>query len=419
MQKICKSVLVFWGLILSTVFWACDFGPEDHDFSLLPDNGLRYRLFPNDMANNDSASASLAHGISFLVHPKASYELSFDIDSSIAKAPTLQLFKTFPVKGNAGYVSLVKLKNVSAKSIDGRYVYRFSCESASQALWAVTLEQNRTFYNGSTNKVRLTGDGAYSDTLSLNLIVVGNVASSLNFTIDELASDMLEQFRRYYTSVTIDTLYVNYANEHPSLGKKYPADKPWYAGWSSDDMMVSELGGWPGVENALDIVLVNYINEDGILGYSNLFSGNMGGGEGSTVVIGAYAKNLSRNDPQSKRNIVETAIHETGHFFGLRHTTSTQADVDAGGDKSNYEDGFEDTPVCSQITRYSSLLKKTDSKTMGWLMPKIRVSALSYVYEKCPDASNLMFPVETAVEYDGLSEQQLATLRATLMIYPH
>jgi hypothetical protein len=282
--------------------------------------------------------------------------------------------------------------------------------------------------------VRLEGEGAYSDHFSLNLIVVGDVENDfIGFTLDDLSSEMLKSFRRYYSSktsesVTIDTLYVSFAHQHPSLGKKYPANEPWIAGYSSEDDMLSELGGWPGIEKALDIVLVHYINADQVLGFSSLFSGEMGGGEGSTVILGAFMKTTYGNEePVPMNEIVETAIHETAHFFGLRHTTSTTADIRSlyddydYGDYSNLEDGLEDTPYCPQLQR-SGLVKSMSSDMKMYRMSNKSLATsnvASFSVDRCPDYDNFMFPViGNGVKYHFTAQQQ-AILRANLMLFPH
>lgn len=415
-------MFVFCLALLSLFLVACITDGGESEYCLIPDSGLPFSIFPNDESKNDSASLIMAHGLAMNVHAKAMYELSFDADEKFPKAPTMHLFKIF-VNENSMTYKAVKIKKISPRKVDGRYIYEFVCDEKNSALWAFTLEQNHDYYKGTTNNVKFKGIGAYSDHLSLNLILTGNVASQIKgFTVDELAADMLAAYRKYYSSVVIDTLYVNYSSQHPTLGRKYPANEPWLAGFSSKDMMVSELGGWPGIENALDIVLTHYINVDNVMGYSNLFSGNMLGGDGSTVVLGAFVKQGNTQIRLSKDNIIETAVHETGHFFGLRHTTATRTDLYSGGDLSNVEDGFEDTPFCAGLSSNPLYKSKFAAVTDIWKFPRIKLSRADDGFsdvEKCPDVANYMFPVSTNVKYVGFSEQQLATLRASLMIFPH
>lgn len=403
-------------------FLACS-DEESSEPVLYPDREQFFVLNPNDMASNDSASASLAHGLAITVHPNASYEISFDKDPNF-DPPKLQLFR---VNWAVTPLNFRQVRSLEAREENGRYVYSFTCEESEMATWVGTLALDDEYYPGTVSNVRFTGEGAYSDHMSLNLVVVGNVEKTLDgFTLQELESELLSNFRKYYTSITIDTLYVNYAHEHPTLGSKYPANAPWLAGRSSEDMMVSELGGWPGISDALDLILVHFIDEDGVLGYSNLFSGNMGGGLGSTVVLGTYYKTPTGEGSLSLSEIVQTAVHETGHFLGLRHTTSTQADMAGEGDYSNLEDGLEDTPYCSKL-QWSGLLKDREGGKsripsdvrFHWMVPLVASSGPVFGVDDCPDAGNIMFPASTEKEYDGFSEQQLSIIRKSLMIYPH
>ncbi len=403
---------------VTIVLSGCIFDPEEPSFTLFPDNGVGYILYPNDVAKNDSASEKLSHGVSLIVHPKASYELSFDVDSNFSKAPTLHLFEVFTETSR-----IVKIKNLKGERIGDRFVYRFEYEGTNSARYALTLEQNRKFYEGSTSNVRFKGEGAFSDHMDLNLIVVGNADLHIkDGSIQELATKLLNDFRRYYTSIVIDTLYLNYADSHPKLGEKYASNKSWIAGVSSDDVFLSELGGWP-VKNALDIVLVYRIGIDGVMGYSNLYSGNMEDGEGSTVVISSTVKGADYHDSLTINEIVETAVHETGHFFGLRHTTSTRADMSAFADNSNYEDGFEDTPYCERLLKSGYMKHRAMMSTDLLFAPRIRAISATKENEfhlaECPDASNIMFPASSNVDYEGFSEEQLGLLRASLMIFPH
>lgn len=392
---------------------------------LLPDRISAYALYPNDVAANDSASNHVVNGLQLLVHPKGSYTLSFDRDSSISELPELQLFRLGSTTDD-GKVLTSHVRSLEPREENGRLVYKFVCEENDRNVWVSTLVLDKEFYKGTTRHAKLEAEGPYSDTLTLNLIVAGRIDfMDSSMTVDMFAEQMLKEFRKYYTSIVIDTLYVRYAHEHPTLGRKYPADQPWYAGRSSSDFFVSELGGWPEpfMKKALDIILVHRIELDWVLGYSLMYSGNLYGGQGSTVVIGAYNKSPTGESPLSARSMILTAIHETGHFFGLRHTTSTQADFEVDYDLSNYEDGFDDTPYCSDLLK-SGLLKRDGSKKISdFKLPLSRVSFASsengYGLNACPDSRNMMFPAVNEEGVEGFTEQQLAHVRKNLMLFPH
>ena len=424
MKNFCKKfcALYFLGLVL--LLAGCGDDP-DKELILYPDNGLAFGLYPNDYARNDSSAANLAHGITLMVHPKASYQLSFDVDPNF-EAPKLQLFRIY-VSKDGEELRAQEVRTLDPVVKNGRYIYSFVCEERESALWATSLIQNDTYYQGKVSNILFTGEGAYSDHFSINLILVGDVEDELeDFSVDELASNLLAEYRKLYTSVTIDTLYINRASEHPTLGKKYPANEPWIAGRSSDDVMLSELGGWPGIENALDITLVHFIDQEGILGYSNLFSANLGKGIGSTVVLGTHIKTPIGEESLDMQGIIETALHETGHFFGLRHTTATRADIETifdeydFGDYSNLEDGLDDTPSCNSLLAASlSKVQRTDFR-INRLMPRVRVFAnTAFNIENCPDAGNYMFPLTVENKTLKFSDQQLAIIRQNLMIFPH
>jgi hypothetical protein len=428
MKNFCKKfcLLSFVGLVL--FFTACA-ESETEEFTLYPDNQgdifLR-RLYPNDLAKNDSAAANIANGITLVVHPNATYQLSFDVDPNF-DAPTLQLFRLYLNKEQTEWHGS-KVRSLKPDIENGRYVYSFICEENSFTEWATSLVLDETYYKGRVSNIRFTGNGAYSDHFSINLILVGNIEEEIEgYTIDELASNLLQEFRAQYTSVTIDTLYINYASKHPTLGAKYPANEPWLAGASSEDFFLSELGGWPGIEDALDIVLVHYIKNDGVLGYSKPFSANLGKGAGSTVVLGTHIKTPYGEDSISMKDIVETALHETGHFFGLRHTTATKADIEILqgdydiGDYSNLDDGLDDTPYCSVgYTKSLMKIKSTDIvKVPGLSRIYIAGNTTTFNVNNCPDADNYMFPTTVKDKVLSFSKQQLDMIRKNLMIFPH
>ena len=166
------------------------------------------------------------------------------------------------------------------------------------------------------------------------------------------------------------------------------------------------------------------------IGYASLFSGNLGGGRFSTVLVGNHV--MVNGDPKNERllssgEIVETILHETGHFFGLRHTTSTMNDFAVSRDASIIEDGLEDTPVCMELLQ-RKLMKQPVVESPRFQLPVMPGNVYERIYwassdamiiASCPDASNFMFPASLDEPFEGFSEQQLDIIRRNLMLFPH
>lgn len=438
MKNVCKKWK--WSLYLLLFAWvifftSCTSPVSSGERTLPPDTSrvLVHKLFPNDMAKNDSAAANLAHGIMLVVHPKASYTLSFEIDST-QPAPELQLFRTYEINNVKGHVGYSKVRTLTPTVVGNRYVYSFNCEENKMSIWATSLGVDGQYYEGNVHNISFKGEGSYSDHFSINLIVVGTMEKTADgMDIDELSRYLLESFREKYYDVTIDTLYVRYAHEHPTLGSKYPENRPWVAGRSSDDDFLSDLAGWPedGLRYALNLVLVHSIDDTNVMGYSHLFTGNFNTG---TVVVGTHVITTSgeiENEPS--KNIMSVAVHETGHFFGLRHTSTTRRDLsqevelDDGSvvmisDRSNMEDGMTDTDFCEYIYR-SGLYKQADDfdfiKSDIVYQGRADYLAKSGIFA-CKDKSNIMFPVTLEEEENvSFSKQQMELVRASLSLFPH
>lgn len=442
MKNVCKNLMRICGLCCflgALLFTACsEIVGADGDATLPPDANrtIVHKIYPNDMAKNDSAAANLARGIMLVVHPKASYTLSFDVDPSLP-APELQLFRTFEIEGETGRVGFSKVRTLSPTVVNNRYVYKFNCEENKMSIWFTSLGVDGKYYEGDVNNISFTGVGAYSDHFSINLIVVGSMEKTRDGkSVEELSRYMLKMFREKYYGVKIDTLYVRYAHEHPMLGHKYPANKPWVAGKNSDDYFVSELAGWPedGLRNALNIVLVHSIDDKDIMGFSRLFAGVMGAGKEGSVVIGEHVQRSNVEiELMSSKNIVMTAIHETGHFFGLRHTSATKRDLSQTSiledgskifmsDMSNADDGLTDTPFC-KFVQENALYKQAEEHEVvrGDIYYLKRPNHLAKSdLTSCPDLDNVMFPVTVDEDLDvSFTKQQMNLVRSSLMIFPH
>ena len=205
---------------------------------------------------------------------------------------------------------------------------------------------------------------------------------------------------------------------------------------SSEDVFVSDLADWPEKElqSSLNIMLVHSIGANDIMGFSHLFAGVLGSGRENSVVIGTHVrKSPSEYELLSSNSIALTAIHETGHAFGLRHTSTTRRDLnlsnlsgfvpsDISGDLSNIEDGLTDTPFCEYILN-SGLYKQAAEDAIDSRGASAREGVASRVKASiytCPDLDNIMFPVTVdGYENATFTAQQMELIRSTLMIIPH
>jgi len=380
-------------------------------------NSGQFRLLPNDPVSNDSAAVHLAEGVIIPAFPGAAYELSF-ISSDTSSAPDLRLYRLIP-QGNA--YAYTNDQVVKAKRSAGRWVYSFTCTLAGTANWITVLEQKGKRFSGTLSSLTLTATGNQSNHFSIVLWLTGQyVSPDSGQSSDQLAKALLAEFRAVYgpAGIVVDSIYVRKATSHPIVGGNY-SDKVKVISTGLESRFDSLGYGLTGVEaSALDLVLVTAFSETGLLGESPLFGLSLEAGESGFVVIATERRSDTGTGyiQVGAEDIVTTAVHEVGHFFGLRHTTATTRDMQSAGDYSLTEDGLRDTPWCLGLNALVGDRFNIQS-THGTLARHWLVGLSSAL--ACPDANNLMFPYAVSGSLDTLSPEQGAMLLKTLRLFPH
>lgn len=414
-EKMKKNIFLQLALLLAFFLISCSSVEEDDDFILYPINSsFDYRLFPNDAATNDSAAAHLAEGIVLRVSPFGKYVLSFEGDTSFSP-PQLQLFRIYYRQGES-YISNVR--KIEPEIEEGRFVYRFVCEESKPTSWVTSLlgEEN-TFYKGKVQRLAFKGEGIYPESFSLRFVQVGRFTGTTDsLTFEQLSKKIYKKFKEYFTGIEIDTFYIAKAEEITSESS-FPSDKPFifpYAEATNENIFYPELTSAIDEKEsaALDLVIGHLIDLPGVLGYSALFAGSMLD-SAPAVVLATHSETFDGIEMLPSEEIAISAIHETGHFFGLRHTTATSSEMLSENDYSNVEDGIADTPFCGSLiaSKIPALMKKS----LPW-NPIFRTIAEARL--SCPDESNIMYPLSYGNE-QSFSEKQLEIIRRNLTLTRH
>jgi len=378
-------------------------------------NAGMFRMIPNDANLGDSVSANLAEGVVLPAFPAATYTMSMDA-SDENDPPTLRLYRLIPQGTRYSYTLDQTIDGVLTS---GRWTWVFTSKNSTQTNWLTVLERNHTRWSGSVAKLKLEAQGGGASHLALNLWIVGKY-----FPTEEgdssaaLADALLSGFRDYYgaAGVIIDTLILRKASSHPVVGSSYPDNKVILAPGLDGvyDSLGNHLQGTAA--QALDLVLVAGFSTVGMLGISPLLGLNLEAGDASVVLLSTQRKETGGTFVAvSRTDVVMTALHEVGHFFGLRHTTATSADWLASGDYSVLEDGLGDTPWCPTLESQVGALA-TGVRTGFWSRTWLGKQATIVT---CPDTQNLMFPYAVGGTIDPLSSDQGLQLRTNLSLFPH
>jgi hypothetical protein len=377
-------------------------------------NGGDYRLFPNDLGKADSAAKYFAQGVILPGHPGASYSLSFVAGEG--SIPNLRLYRLIP-KGDQYMYTTDQL--IEGKLSEGQWRYDFNANFSSQIDWLTILEQKGKRYETPLTNLHFAGWGSNSSHISLNLWITGKyVPPAGGETPQELAKLILAGYRTAYgpAGITVDTVYLQYASSHRLSGKSFPDSLPIVA--EDIESRFDSLGNGLAhpYSEALDLVLIFGFQEEGMLGLSPLFGKNLEAGEAGVVLLSTHRSSAGLQDftAVGSEVMVATAVHETGHFFGLRHTTVTQRDMMASGDFSAEEDGIGDTPWCPGL---AYLVGTRDIPVSSKFLSRKFIAGLA-AYQ-CPDAENPMFPYSTDVIMGAFTEGQGAILAKNLSIFPH
>ncbi len=428
----CKKYSAFFAVWGISIFTGCsDFSDEESSIPIrYPQISADFLLYPNDSASNDSAAAHLATGVYLMVAPGASYELSFEIPEN-ADLPELQIFRPYQENGES-YINFAF--RVKGHLENGRAVYAFESNAREPDIRIATLRGSGTdFYTPTIQNIHYAGSGIYSESFSLHIVQVGAYTGieENDVSFDSLAHAIYKEFKAQYKGILIDTFYVSKASEHPQVGGDYPSDKKYIDDYGYD--FYSGLTAWPQEEhktNALELFVVHSIDAEGVLGYSTVFGQNMAD-SGYGVILATHPL-LSMASAISLQDILATAVHEAGHFFGLRHTTATASDLMAEGDYSNLEDGLEDTPFCVNLL----LSKKENTAAASVISGRVQFSESPFsdmIFKRplfqshkmvaaatiaCPDESNVMYPIDTEAKL-SFSESQLQMVRKNLTLIKH
>lgn len=372
------------------------------------------RLYVNDRAPNDSLKAQVLRngGVRFVLQPGKPYRFS------VATARTSDVLDVYSLEGGQK-----AFRKIPAIHDGGKQVFLLNSPFTSAIYFRARLlpeAGSASLTPNDVEAVTLESQGdTMLDTLQVKLFFVQALrnlptTSSKSSFAAAFFNRMNDVLRPYGIAVAGLSESVN-----PTLG---PLTFPF-------SNYFVQIGGTREPNHA-SLYLVDSISVDS------------DGTSPNGLVLGfapREVKDLSE-DPESRvilanratvSELALTAVHELGHFFGLRHTVSTWHDMLQDEDFSNVEDGFTDTRFC-RIDQADPPFKIAASageagapgdrsglpvldRSGGYCL-RVAAGDNSCSVPSC-DLDNLMHPVDCGYSQLQLSAQQVEFLKRNMTLY--
>lgn len=360
------------------------------------------RIYVNDKSTNDSLRRDfLNQGIKFVLQPGRNYELS--VDNTGRTSDKLKLFY-FDGGSSRTWQTLV------AASDGAHEVFSFKSDQTTAQFFMARLvaPEGIQAVSALPHISLATAAGVASDTLHVRLMFIRklrNLPDSASKAA--LATKVFAEMAKIYSPIGIALVGTYEIVEPLGAAMTFPFSNTFVP--------------LPGnrTRNNAHLYLVDSISigdpKSGlvgeVLGFAPREVVDLDNHRESRVLLSGRIGDA--------RSIAITASHELGHFFGLRHTVSTLHDILQDDDRSNDEDGFDDTQFCNLDIALAKV--PADVWVNGPSSPYcLRMADNSCSRTNGCDLKNLMHPVDCGSgDQVTLSAEQTAFLKKNLGSYKH